>query len=70
MPIYEYACESCQREFEELVFRQDEVVHCPTCGSDQARKLMSIFATTGSTRLRGGSCGSCSGGNCSGCGSH
>ena len=49
----------------------DEAVVCPSCGSDNARKLMSSFAVTGSARKGGDSaCGSCrpSAGKCSGCG--
>ena len=30
MPIYEYYCESCDREFETLVFRSSDPVACPT----------------------------------------
>jgi putative FmdB family regulatory protein len=73
MPVYEYLCESCEHEFEELVFRHDEVVPCPKCGSERSRKLMSTFAVTGAARLSGrASCGSCkpSAGKCSGCGGH
>ena len=71
MPVYEFLCESCEQEFEELVLRRDEVIECPSCGSDRARKLMSTFAVTGSARKAGGSaCGSCrpSAGKCKGCG--
>jgi len=72
MPTFEFLCEKCGREFEELVLRRDEVIQCPSCGSDQARKLMSAFAVTGGARLAGGSCGSCrpSAGKCRGCGGH
>jgi putative FmdB family regulatory protein len=72
MPIYEFQCETCQHEFEELVMKRDEVITCPSCGGEHARKLMSSFAVTGSARLSGGnSCGSCSAspGKCAGCGS-
>ena len=57
MPTFEFLCESCGREFEELVLRRDEVIKCPGCGSERARRLMSAFAVTGGARLAGGGCG-------------
>ena len=44
MPIYEYACESCQRRFETLVMRSDEPVHCPDCHGTKLKKLISAHA--------------------------
>jgi putative FmdB family regulatory protein len=52
MPVFEFACENCDQEFEELVLRRNEVIQCPACGSQKAKKLMSRFATTGESRLR------------------
>lgn len=50
MPIYEYACSSCGREFEKLV-RSDTVLACPDCGGDDLKKLLSTFAVSvGGTR--------------------
>lgn len=43
MPIYEYACQQCGNQFEQLV-RSGESVSCPACGSDQLRKLISLPA--------------------------
>ena len=72
MPVFEFACENCDQEFEELVLRRDEIIQCPACGSQKAKKLMSRFATTGESRLRGDACSSCrpTAGKCAGCGSH
>ena len=46
MPIFEFVCKDCDRNFEELIFgfKTDGVV-CPTCGSEQVRKKMSTFAS-------------------------
>lgn len=44
MPIYEYHCEPCQREFELLVRSSSETPRCPSCGSDQVGKLFSVPA--------------------------
>ncbi len=44
MPIYEYACSACGREFELLV-RSDTVAQCPDCQSTELEKQLSVFAT-------------------------
>jgi len=41
MPIFEYICNSCGNEFEELVFDPDECPACPKCQSAETGKLMS-----------------------------
>ena len=43
MPIYEYACLDCGREFEELV-RGDARPLCPACGKDRLERRMSVSA--------------------------
>ena len=46
MPIYEFACRSCDHRFEELVKvnGSSPAVACPDCGSSQTTRLMSAFA--------------------------
>ena len=44
MPIFEYLCQNCDKEFERLVFRSDETVECPECGQQSVNKLMSACA--------------------------
>ncbi len=77
MPLYEFVCASCGKEFEELVFKQDEVVACPKCGKTKVKRLMSRVAFKcegGSMRTTAGgggsSCSTCRPGpsGCSGCG--
>jgi len=54
MPIFEYVCKRCKNQFEELVFGQDEVAVCPSCGSTKTEKLMSCCrAKTGGAKGAG-----------------
>ncbi len=40
MPIYEYACDTCQTTFErKQKFSEDPVRSCPDCGNDVRRVL-------------------------------
>lgn len=43
MPLYEYACQDCQHEFEALVFSGDEVT-CPKCQGKKLEKQWSLPA--------------------------
>ncbi|THB70103.1 MAG: zinc ribbon domain-containing protein [Desulfovibrio sp.] len=75
MPIYEYRCEECGKEFEEIVFG-DDPVPCPSCNSANTNKLMSCCrfksegggSTSTSSSGSSSSCAGCSGGNCATCG--
>lgn len=62
MPIYEYACQQCGREFEALV-RSTTVPQCPACQSTELAKRLSVFATAGAgaseAAMAAGPCGSC-----------
>jgi putative FmdB family regulatory protein len=45
MPIYEFTCNKCKEEFEELVFGSDDNdIECPKCNSTKVKKKMSAFA--------------------------
>ncbi len=72
MPIYEYVCEKCNTEFEELVTGGKKPC-CPACKSDELRRKLSVpssphgkapancaAADTGKCAPRGPSC-------CGGC---
>jgi putative FmdB family regulatory protein len=71
MPIYEYMCMRCNKEFEYLVFRSDESVTCPECDGNKVRRQMSAcsFKSDGNYSPPSGSsgCSSCSSSNCSTC---
>lgn len=45
MPIYEYQCASCGREFEVLVRSSSPAPACPGCNGSELRKKLSAFAT-------------------------
>lgn len=62
MPIFEYACQDCGRQFEALV-RTDTVPACPKCRSNHLEKQLSVFATASASSqpepMAMGPCGSC-----------
>ena len=64
MPLYEYACRQCDKEFEALV-RASETPNCPACHSDDLQRKLSVFAAhtagggTQSAMPAPGPCGSC-----------
>lgn len=43
MPLFEFYCEECQHQAEQLVGRSEKPV-CPKCGSKKLEKLMSASA--------------------------
>jgi putative FmdB family regulatory protein len=54
MPIYEYECKKCGKDFEALVaMSAKDNPACPTCRSVNVKKKMSITASS-----KGG-CGTC-----------
>jgi len=70
MPIFEYHCTECDKDFELLVFG-DEHVSCPTCQGNKIKKLLSAFShksDDGFSSSHGSSCSSCSATSCGTCG--
>ena len=74
MPIYEYHCEKCDKDFECLVFG-DEKPDCPTCQSTDVCRLMSTcgFISKGSggqtvSKSAGSACSGCAASSCTSCG--
>ena len=43
MPIYEYACTTCGKEFELLIRRASEKAACPHCRSARVAKQFSTY---------------------------
>ena len=50
MPLYEFHCDTCDDEFEELLsgLHEADEVTCPSCGSEKVERLISGFAFGGS----------------------
>ena len=47
MPLFEYKCSDCDREFEVLVGSSDTDIPCPDCGSTHTERKLSAFACSG-----------------------
>ena len=63
MPIFEFVCKECEREFEELIKGTEKPV-CPACSSSKLEKKLSGFAVAvGAPSFSGGMpagpCGTC-----------
>jgi putative FmdB family regulatory protein len=73
MPIYEYHCRACGKEFEELVASKDAPVRCPGCRSSRTQKRMSAFSLgragsgAGHATTSTSSCAGCTSKKCSTC---
>jgi putative FmdB family regulatory protein len=52
MPLYDFRCRGCGHDFEALVRRQDPPTACPSCGSADVDRQMSVFAVSSSERTR------------------
>lgn len=67
MPIYEYECQDCGKEFEKIMSFSAEDIdspECPGCQSRQTQRLISRVAShgqVGSGGYSGSSCGSSGG---------
>lgn len=69
MPIYEFTCENCGSEFEELVFGSSNEISCPSCGDKKVKKKVSVFGfkSGGKFNPTKPSCGPCNLTSCSSC---
>jgi putative FmdB family regulatory protein len=70
MPIYEYRCRGCGKDFEKYVPGVSTKVACPTCASGDITRKLSVFglgiganpSPVASSMSSGGGC--CGGGGC------
>ena len=70
MPIFEYHCNACEKDFEILVLGKEKV-SCPECKGKKVTRLLSKVSHKsdhGFTSSEGSSCTSCKATSCSGCG--
>ena len=71
MPIFEYVCQRCHHQFEELVFGENPKVKCPKCHKSRVTRQLSVFGfKSGSSFVGSGSkggCGPCTPSSCSSC---
>jgi putative FmdB family regulatory protein len=68
VPIYEYRCQECEREFEQLVIG-GTVVSCPACGASRVMRRLSLFQARRESPVASGvpvarAGGGCCGGGC------
>lgn len=76
MPIYEFHCDDCGKDFECLMLRADDPSDCPQCDGKKTRRLMSTcgFVSKGSggqtvsQSAGASSCTGCASTNCGSCG--
>ncbi len=71
MPIYEFVCNKCKKQFESLVsIGKEKSVFCALCGSKDIQKVFSSFGIGGGgNRLSSSSaaCTTCSATTCDTC---
>ena len=68
MPIYEYRCGGCGKEFERYVATSGGTSTCPACGSGTVKRTLSLFALKsdgGAVASSMPAGGGCCGGGCS-----
>ena len=63
MPLFEYICKECDKQFEALVMGSTKP-ECPSCHSRKLEQQLSVFAARSSagastTQAAAGPCGSC-----------
>jgi putative FmdB family regulatory protein len=61
MPLFEFECLDCGRNFEKLVFKasQDQDLTCPACGSSKLEEKISTFSSASSSKAGVSSSANC-----------
>lgn len=73
MPLYEYNCLECGKNFDVLrsIKDADKKIDCVYCSGDRTQRKLSVFFAQSGGKIvagnQGGGCAGCSGGSCSGC---
>jgi putative FmdB family regulatory protein len=67
MRLYDFSCNQCGKQFEELV-RELSEARCPACASADVAKELSAFAIGSSSRSQPEPAPTCGGGMCNGTG--
>ena len=72
MPIYEYRCRGCGKDFEKYLPRTSGSATCPSCDSMDVTRKLSIFGMKSDGSLLPSGAAMTSGGGCcgGGCGCH
>ena len=52
MPIYDFKCRACAREFEALVRPNHDTPECPACHSRDLERLLSTFAVSSAEKTQ------------------
>ncbi|SNR87057.1 FmdB family zinc ribbon protein [Desulfurobacterium atlanticum] len=62
MPVYEFKCEDCQKEFEKFLISASKIdeVKCPFCDSKNVKKKISACGVKGSGEGKISGTSSCS----------
>jgi len=67
MPIYEYICKDCGKQYEQIVLSRSHVIECPHCSSKRHTLQLSVFsapAKSGGAGSSGGAGPCCGSGGC------
>jgi putative FmdB family regulatory protein len=71
MPIFEYHCNECDKDFEILILG-DQEASCPDCTGKNLSKMLSTFSHKSEGEFsssKGSSCDTCGATSCATCGS-